>query len=75
MRCPYCLELIRSEIILKPEIITAALGLSIFALVPNFMMMLISLMLLQFVASRKHRCPLCERELCSDGRFLVYFTD
>jgi hypothetical protein len=75
MRCPYCLELIRSEIILKPEIITVALGIGIFAIVPNFLMMMLIIMLLQFASSRKHRCPLCERELGSDGKFLIYFTD
>lgn len=75
MRCPYCLEMIRSEIILKPEVITVALGLSIFAIVPNFIMMMLIIMMLQFASSRKHRCPLCERELGSDGRFLIYFTD
>jgi len=37
--------------------------------------MLLVVMLLQFASSRKHRCPLCERELGSDGKFLIYFTD
>jgi hypothetical protein len=75
MRCPYCLERIRSEIILKPELITVALGVCIFAIVPNLVMMLLIVILLQFASSRKHRCPLCERELGSDGKFLLYFTD
>ena len=38
-------------------------------------MMLLILTIMQLTASRKHRCPLCERELGSDGKFLVYFTD
>lgn len=38
-------------------------------------MMILVIMLMQFTASRKHRCPLCERELGNDGKFLVYFTD
>jgi len=49
--------------------------MSIFAIVPNFIMILLVVALLQFTASRKHRCPLCERELGSDGIFLLYFTD
>lgn len=49
--------------------------MSIFAIVPNFIMILLVVALLQLTASRKHRCPLCERELGSDGIFLLYFTD
>jgi hypothetical protein len=39
------------------------------------MMMLLIITLIQLTASRKHRCPLCERELGSDGKFLLFFTD
>ena len=38
-------------------------------------MLMIVIMMLQFASGRKHRCPLCERELGSDGKFLIYFTD
>ena len=44
-------------------------------LVPHMVMMILVIMLMHFTASRKHRCPLCERELGNDGKFLVYFTD
>lgn len=75
MKCPYCLQHIQSEIILKPEFISIALGMSIFVIVPHLTMMLVIIFLLHFTASRKHRCPLCERELGSNGKFLMYLTD
>jgi hypothetical protein len=75
MKCPFCLQHIRSEIILKPEFISIVLGISIFVIVPHMAMMLLVIMLMHFTASRKHRCPLCERELGHDGKFLLYFTD
>lgn len=75
MKCPFCLQHIHSEIILKPEFISIVLGISLFVMVPHLAMMLLVITLMHFTASRKHRCPLCERELGNDGKFLVYFTD
>jgi hypothetical protein len=75
MKCPFCLQHIHSEIILKPELISIVLGISVFVIVPHLAMMLLVIMLMQFTAARKHRCPLCERELGHDGKFLLYFTD
>lgn len=75
MKCPFCLQHIHSEIILRPEFISMMLGLSLFVVVPHLAMMMLVMLLMHFTASRKHRCPLCERELGSDGKFLLYFTD
>jgi hypothetical protein len=75
MKCPFCLQHIHSEIILKPEFISIVLGISLFVIVPHLAMMLLVIVLMHFTASRKHRCPLCERELGNDGKFLLYFTD
>lgn len=75
MKCPFCLQHIQSEIILKPEFISVALGISLFVIVPHLSMMVLAILLMHFTASRKHRCPLCERELGHDGKFLMYFTD
>jgi hypothetical protein len=38
-------------------------------------MLIFTLVILQVTATRKHRCPMCERELGSDGKFLVFFKD
>ncbi len=75
MKCPFCLQHIQSELILKPEFISIVLGVSIFVIVPHLLMMLLVMTLMHFTASRKHRCPLCERELGHDGKFLMVFTD
>lgn len=75
MKCPFCLERIKTEIVMKPEFVTLMFGLAVFALIPNAIMIVIVVVALQLTASKKHRCSLCERELGSDGKFLLIFSD
>lgn len=75
MKCPYCLQHIRSEIISKPEFVSIVLGMTLFIVVPGLIMMGLVILLMQMTANKKHRCPLCERELGHDGKFLIYFQD
>ena len=42
---------------------------------PHFLTIFLVIVVLQITATRKHRCPLCERELGTDGKFLVFFRD
>ena len=42
---------------------------------PHFLTIVLVIIVLQITATRKHRCPLCERELGTDGKFLVFFHD
>lgn len=51
------------------------LGLVLFSLLPNAIMIVVTVVTLQVTATRKHRCSLCERELGTDGKFLIFFTD
>jgi uncharacterized membrane protein len=75
MKCPFCLQRVKSEIIAKPELISVVFGIFMFSLLPNAIMIVVVLVVLQLTATRKHRCPLCERELGSDGKFLLIFQD
>ena len=38
-------------------------------------MIIIVIFILQLTATKKHRCSLCEREIGSDGKFLIIFSD
>ena len=38
-------------------------------------MIIVVIVALQITATRKHRCSLCEREIGSDGKFLICFKD
>lgn len=75
MKCPFCLQHIKSEIIAKPELVSVVLGLFLFAILPNAFMIILVILVIQITATQKHRCPLCERELGSNGKFLKIFKD
>lgn len=44
-------------------------------LLPHVLNIIAVVFAFQLTSVCKHRCPLCERELGSDGRFLHYLTD
>ena len=46
-----------------------------FSIFPNAIMIVVVIVILQITATKKHRCSLCEREIGSNGKFLIVFTD
>lgn len=75
MKCPFCLQRMRTEIIMKLELISIMLGLALFSIFSNAVMIIVIVAILQLTTTRKHRCSVCERELGSDGKYLLVFTD
>lgn len=55
--------------------VSIVFGLLLFSLLPNAIMIVVVIVALQLTATRKHRCSLCEREIGSDGKFLICFQD
>jgi uncharacterized membrane protein len=51
----------KTEIIRKPELISIMFGLFLFAIIPNAVMIIVIVIVLQFTATLKHRCSVCER--------------
>jgi hypothetical protein len=51
------------------------LGLLMFSIVPNAIMISVIVMVLQLTATLQHRCSVCEKELGTDGKYLLCFTD
>ena len=75
IKCPFCLQQTKTEIIGKPELVSIVFGLVLFSAFPNAVMIVVVVVVLQLTATKKHRCALCERELGTDGKFLILFTD
>lgn len=51
------------------------LALVLFSIMPNAIMIVVVMIVMQLTATKRHRCGLCERELGTDGKFLGLFHD
>ena len=60
---------------MKPQFSSILFAFLLFTLFPGFAILIIVVVLLQLTATKKHKCPSCEKEVGTDGKFLYFFVD